>query len=50
MPMTRESAAAEIKALKGDPVFTKRYLEGGVEEGKRMAALHKIAFAQQSAA
>lgn len=50
MPMTREAAQGEIAALKGDPVFTKRYLEGGVDEGKRMAALHKIAHGQQQAA
>lgn len=50
LPMTREAALSEISSLKGDPVFTKRYLEGGVEEGKRMAALHKIAHGQQQAA
>lgn len=46
MPMTREAAQSEIKALKGDPVFSKRYLEGGAEERQRMAALHKIAHGQ----
>lgn len=49
LPMTREAAQAEIKSLKGDPVFTKRYLEGGAEEKKRMDALHRIAYAQQAA-
>lgn len=50
LPMTREAAMAEITALKGDPQFTKRYAEGGVQERKQMDALHKIAYGTQQAA
>lgn len=50
LPMSREAAIAEIASLKADPVFSKRYLEKGTEEVKRMNALHAIAYAPSRAA
>lgn len=50
LPMTREAALAELGTLKRDPVFSKRYLEGGADETKRMKALHAIAYGQSQAA
>lgn len=50
VPMTRESAAAEIATLKQDSMFRDKLLKGGAEETKRWTALHKIAFGQQNAA
>lgn len=46
MPMTREAAVAEIKALKADKEWSKKYLAGGKNsaEFQRMQALNKIAY------
>lgn len=50
LPMTRESAAAEITSLKGDAIFRDKLLKGDTDSNKRWTALHKIAFGQQNAA
>ena len=49
MPMTRESAAAEITSLKADALFRDKLLKGDLESNKRWTALHKIAYGQQAA-
>lgn len=43
-PMTPAQAQAQIKALRGDPAFTKKYQEGGHAERAKMEMLHKYAY------
>ena len=40
--MTRDQAVAEKKALMADTAWVKRYLDGGMEEKKKMTALESI--------
>lgn len=40
--MTKDQATAEKTALKNDAAFVKRYLNGGVEEKRKMEALDRI--------
>ena len=40
--MTRDQATAELSALKADKAWTTRYLNGGVEEKRKMDALQRI--------
>ena len=42
-PNPKIEAQARIKALRGDPDFTERYLRGGANEGREMTDLHKLA-------
>jgi hypothetical protein len=44
--LSRESAKVEIDALKKDPQFAKRLLDGGRDERKKWDALHKVAYGQ----
>ena len=44
--LSRESAAAEIDALKKDTQFGNRLKAGDAEAGKKWSALHKVAYGQ----
>lgn len=41
-PLSRDAAKAEIDALKRDPQFAKRLMEGGAEERRKWNALHAV--------